>query len=673
MTSATAPEPVLPDVALGRAGEPGDWRTGGAEPGPPIAPDRLAAIGRDVQTIAAEVGRWSPNRVAVLSALDTWDRADRSAHGTASGAATPHLDELLTSLSSTPLPSGTRGTVDTALDATWRLLTEAGDGMRHQFLAMVRRSARFAGHVPGHGPRGFLDWEGRRADALLPLLRAGRAAEVARVLDDTALTDRDDVVLALMRQVAFRELEQLAASTNGRDLIARLYDELTAGSPDDDEQYEAARLLLALTPHFLAAVEAGLRDGRRPPVFVVRSTGLTVGVLGLGDTASHLTARPRPGGRVWVQQDMHARVHPTYARDLARLPLQTFTARGLELGALDLVGVRFQDRGRVVEYGPALWLVSISNEGQTLILTKLIETAGLALSLVGGSAAVGVLGLSARTVRILDAVATTVAIVGTVVSEHRAWFVEVVGEEFVAAVELASSLSVVYGLGRVTTFAPAVLRQFRRAYGHALVTVANAGESLDASAGRMLARVQAEADKLLARLDDLVEVQPQLVAVGAGGSGLPVRPDQLTPTMKQLVKRGREAAERPESTWTAHQQRRAVAEWRGFVAREFWVDMRKAPEGSRRTSPGDGTRGWPRNSAWFWRRFHDKHADKLSARNREFTRRGLAPEVDDEWVKLFPEHRMFEGDVLVHHHVERGPWAVPIPARFHHIFHGPLH
>jgi hypothetical protein len=52
---------------------------------------------------------------------------------------------------------------------------------------------------------------------------------------------------------------------------------------------------------------------------------------------------------------------------------------------------------------------------------------------------------------------------------------------------------------------------------------------------------------------------------------------------------------------------------------------------------------------------------------------GEAPIVDDQWLKYHPGQKVFEGDELVHHHWDQGPWIVFIPRRFHEIFHKVLH
>lgn len=105
-----------------------------------------------------------------------------------------------------------------------------------------------------------------------------------------------------------------------------------------------------------------------------------------------------------------------------------------------------------------------------------------------------------------------------------------------------------------------------------------------------------------------------------------------------------------------------------FLPSKYWLDMRGAPAESSRTAEG-----WQRNSRWFWREMLDLHPELFCEDNKEYIRVGLSPIVDERWLKHHPGQELFEGDFLIHHHVDRGPMAAGIPRRFHQIFHGPLH
>jgi hypothetical protein len=87
--------------------------------------------------------------------------------------------------------------------------------------------------------------------------------------------------------------------------------------------------------------------------------------------------------------------------------------------------------------------------------------------------------------------------------------------------------------------------------------------------------------------------------------------------------------------------------------------------------------GGLRDAGEFWRRWAQLVPNSLSKSNRflidNFSRLKVSPRVDAEWIKTFPEHAGFEHDVLVHHHVDFGRFAVPVPGRTHVGSGGPFH
>lgn len=98
------------------------------------------------------------------------------------------------------------------------------------------------------------------------------------------------------------------------------------------------------------------------------------------------------------------------------------------------------------------------------------------------------------------------------------------------------------------------------------------------------------------------------------------------------------------------------------------IDMSGAPPGSALTALG-----YPRNGPWFFRQLLNEHPEFFSPENEGFINQGLAPIVDKQWLQYHPGQEMFEGDILVHHHIEQGPFAIGIPQSFHRIFHELLH
>jgi hypothetical protein len=75
--------------------------------------------------------------------------------------------------------------------------------------------------------------------------------------------------------------------------------------------------------------------------------------------------------------------------------------------------------------------------------------------------------------------------------------------------------------------------------------------------------------------------------------------------------------------------------------------------------------GFLRNSKYFWERFQSTFGDRLSPQNRARIASGESPVVDDLWVKSYPQHAGYLGEILEHHHIGQGPRAVPLPETLH--------
>ncbi|MCZ7488595.1 filamentous hemagglutinin N-terminal domain-containing protein [Rhizobium rhizogenes] len=83
------------------------------------------------------------------------------------------------------------------------------------------------------------------------------------------------------------------------------------------------------------------------------------------------------------------------------------------------------------------------------------------------------------------------------------------------------------------------------------------------------------------------------------------------------------------------------------------------------TSGATTANGGVRNSRQFWNAWSGKENNGLSAENLARVQSGRAPVVDSDWLRTFPEHRGFEGQTLVHHHMNYGQYAIPVPRGAH--------
>ena len=104
----------------------------------------------------------------------------------------------------------------------------------------------------------------------------------------------------------------------------------------------------------------------------------------------------------------------------------------------------------------------------------------------------------------------------------------------------------------------------------------------------------------------------------------------------------------------------------GFIKLQYTIDMTRFS--GRLTSLG-----YPRNSRAFWRAMLDEYSFLFSKKNRALIEASRAPRVDPTWLKYHRSQADYLGDILVHHHVEQGPWAAGIPEGVHHEFYSELH
>jgi filamentous hemagglutinin len=75
--------------------------------------------------------------------------------------------------------------------------------------------------------------------------------------------------------------------------------------------------------------------------------------------------------------------------------------------------------------------------------------------------------------------------------------------------------------------------------------------------------------------------------------------------------------------------------------------------------------GGVRNARQFWKDWSGTYADTLSDANAMRITAKQSPIVDNVWIRNFPEHSAYSGETLVHHHLEYGPKAIPLPGTVH--------
>lgn len=75
--------------------------------------------------------------------------------------------------------------------------------------------------------------------------------------------------------------------------------------------------------------------------------------------------------------------------------------------------------------------------------------------------------------------------------------------------------------------------------------------------------------------------------------------------------------------------------------------------------------GGIRNSRQFWQQWNNSYGDTLSDANIARIQARQSPVVDDVWIRNFPEHGGLSGETIIHHHLDYGPRAIPLPESVH--------
>jgi hypothetical protein len=295
--------------------------------------------------------------------------------------------------------------------------------------------------ISSHTSWGNLD-EAALGRALLQQALGGNYDRVHSVLNALSSTDRDDVSFEFCQAASDENLLAIGGTDSGRELLSRLYDELTAGSVSEEETAQANRVLRgrfqqALPP---AQFEAGMLR-RDKKIFPFRLPGWTV------FNAAPLSAERRPGGKIWVKQPVHVLGTRDFRNETSTLPTEVFTS-GIELPEEEVVGVRMYDLGGELRDMPALSLLELSHAATTRVLSKIGEGVLFGATLGVGSAATAGISWAARALVWLDRAAAVIGVLATVIDEHRGWILQRFGEtgrEFLLWTDRVNTVVNIYG------------------------------------------------------------------------------------------------------------------------------------------------------------------------------------------------------------------------------------
>ncbi|HLY31585.1 MAG TPA: hypothetical protein VKQ36_11185 [Ktedonobacterales bacterium] len=75
--------------------------------------------------------------------------------------------------------------------------------------------------------------------------------------------------------------------------------------------------------------------------------------------------------------------------------------------------------------------------------------------------------------------------------------------------------------------------------------------------------------------------------------------------------------------------------------------------------------GGIRNAQAYWNQLLDDHPEYFSPDNIARIQSGRGPIIDDQWLQYHPDQTYYNGQPLIHHHLDQGPTAVPLPQGMH--------
>ena len=471
--------------------------------------------------------------------LTVTDPAGADEHMAEAGA-----DLLMRSLDRAAAGSGS------ATEAPFRIAH--GTQPDHGDLVIARTPAKDM--VNAHTSLMNLDEEGLGRD-LLARARAGDLAIAQQVLDEVGSTDRDDVSVAFMAAATAADVASLANSAEGRDLLDRMYDELTSGSVGADERKQADRILSAKSRRIAPAdFQAGVEKAK---IFPFRLPGVTV------FNAAPISAERRKGGRIWVKQNVNSVLgNSEFRAETQTLPTTLFTS-GIELPEDEIVGVKMYDLGGVVQYRPALFLVELANATDMKELSIVGEITMLGLTLGSGALAGEGTTVTARILLAADRVAFAAGTITSIIGDHRGWILQRFGDKgqtLLHYVNIVNSVVAVYGgvralvgMGQLINSAAKAIAEWRSA--------AKAVESeLSSDQQQVVRQISQQTDDLLRDVETARGQQATAgTGPGAAGTEVPEPRSAAKPTEPAQPSRPGQQSEAPPASVGA--MRRYEYEW----------------------------------------------------------------------------------------------------------------
>lgn len=362
---------------------------------------------------------------------------------------------------------------------------------------LQRTPAEAEALISRHTSWGNLD-ETALGQELLRLALGGQLDFAVEVLDTLGSFDRDDVAYEFVVAATDLQLVSLAAAAASRQFLHRLFDELTSGSVADEEQQQADRILQVTARQTVgvSAFEAAATS-RRTKIFPFRLPGFTV----LNDAP--IEARRERGG-IWVHSFVRVLGTAEFRAETETLPDEYFLS-GIVLPETEVIGVRLYDQGGIIHYTTPLFLIQLANATDQRVLEKILEAAGIGLTL--GSGALAGLGveasMAARVLLWADRATFVLGTVTSVLREHRSWLVEQFGPGFMDAVDIIHSATAIYGLARVALQAPRIIQGLRDSYRAFRAAARSRSSGFSSSEQTTMQQVTQSTDELIDQIDNI--------------------------------------------------------------------------------------------------------------------------------------------------------------------------
>lgn len=387
--------------------------------------------------------------------------------------------------------------------------------------AMLQRTPEEAARlISRYTSWGNLD-EAALGRALLGLVTRGQVALADDVMTALGSTDRDDVAYEFTVAASDPQLVALAATAMSRRFLDRLFDELTSGSVATEEQQQADRIqrVNARQTVSVGAFDAAATSGSTK-IFPFRLPGFTV----LSDAP--IEARRERGG-IWVHSFVRVLGTAEFRAETSTLPTAYFL-NGIVLPENEVIGVRLYDQGGIIHYTTPLFLIQLANATDQQILEKVLEAAGIGLTLgTGALAGLGVEAtMAARVLLWADRASFVLGTITSVLREHRSWLVGQFGSGFMDAVDVVHSAAAIYGMARIALEAPRMVLALRTSFRTWRSAATSRAPSFSASERTTIQQVTQSTDELLEQVDHIQTARPGPARTTPGTTG----PDATAPT-----------------------------------------------------------------------------------------------------------------------------------------------